>query len=83
MRYLIMCRSLTYAQRAQRTLERAGVTASIQRAPQELTTEGCGYCVRVRAVSFQDALRLLREKNVSYGRLFRIESAGIYTEVAG
>ena len=31
-RYLIMCRSLTYAQRASSALERAGITAVVARA---------------------------------------------------
>ena len=37
MRYLIMCRSLTYAQRAARVLERAGIGAGIIKAPAGLT----------------------------------------------
>lgn len=82
LQYIIMCRSLTYAQRAQAALEKAGISASIFRAPQELTGEGCGYSVRVRANRFQDALRVLEKKEISHGRLFRVEPGGLYTEVA-
>lgn len=83
MQYMIMCRSLTYAQRAVTALERAGITASISRAPQELTGSGCGYCVKVAQRRFQSALKTLDAKGVAYGRLFRIEEDGTYTEVSG
>ena len=65
---IIMCRSLTYAQRASSALERAGITATISRAPQELTNRGCGYLARA---------------GIPHGRLFRAEPGGGYTEVAG
>lgn len=81
-RYLIMCRSLTYAQRASAALERAGITAPIFRAPQELTTMGCGYCLGIQGHRFQTALRVLDAAGVPYGRLFRDED-GRYTEVSG
>lgn len=80
--YLIMSRSLTYAQRASRALEHAGVTGTIARAPQGLSTEGCGYCVRVAARRFQESLRILDASGVPHGRLFR-EEDGQYVEVAG
>lgn len=81
-RYLIMCRSLTYAQRANSALERAGITASISRAPQGLTGSGCGYCVRVADNRFHSALGVLERSNVPYGKLFRAEPDGRYVEVA-
>ena len=83
LQYLIMCRSLTYAQRASAALERAGISAPIARAPQELTTEGCGYSVKVRGSHFQDALRAFTAKKLPHGRLFRIEANGAYTEGSG
>ncbi len=83
LQYLIMCRSLTYAMRAQAALERSGITATIVRAPQELTTEGCGYSVKVRACRFQDSLRVMDGRGIPHGRLFRVEADGRYAEVAG
>ena len=81
-RYLIMCRSLTYAQRAAAVLERAGVTASLTRAPQQLTGNGCGYCVGVGARQFNSALNVLTRNNVPHGKLYRTEPDGRYAEVA-
>ena len=38
--YLIVCRSLTYAQRTAAALERAGITAHIRRSPRAIDQEG-------------------------------------------
>lgn len=81
--YIIMCRSLTYAQRAITALERAGITAALQRAPAALTDRGCGYCVKVPERRFRDALSALTRARAAYGRLYRAEADGGYTEVAG
>lgn len=81
-RYLIMCRSLTYAQRAAQTLERAGITATVTRAPQSLTVNGCGYCVQVSENRFHASTGVLSRANVPYGRLYKVEPDGRYVEVA-
>ena len=81
--YLLMCRSLTYAQRAARALERIGVTAVITKAPKSVSKQGCGYCVKVSERRFQSAVKTLDAKNIPYGRLFRIDDDGGYTEVSG
>ena len=49
MQYLLTFRSLTYAQRAARVLERAGVTGTVSRVPKAVATRGCAYCVIVAA----------------------------------
>ena len=43
MQILIMCRSLTRAQRSELLLERRGIGASVVKAPQALRENGCGY----------------------------------------
>lgn len=81
--YLIMCRSLTYAQRASSALERAGITAGVSRAPLELTSGGCGYCVRVSERRFHQALRVLETAALPHGRMYHEQPGGGYAEVAG
>ena len=46
--YLLMCRSLTYAQKSVKLLERSGITAAVVKAPQGLSSSGCGYAVKPR-----------------------------------
>ena len=45
--YLIVCRSLTYAQRTASVLERAGITARILRSPKSIAGDGCSHAVHV------------------------------------
>ena len=78
---LILCRSLTYAQRAAKTLERAGVTATVRKAPQGLTDRGCTYCVRLRANRIGAALALLEQRGMEHGRVFTAREDGGWQEV--
>lgn len=81
--YLIMCRSLTYAQRAARVLERSGITAFVTRAPRGVTHDGCGYCVKVSERRIADALEALSGAGLGPGRVFLTDSGGAVSEVAG
>ena len=45
--YLIVCRSVTQAQRAGYLLSAAGITNRIFRSPVGLTERGCSYSVRI------------------------------------
>ncbi len=67
--YLISCRSLTWAQRMSRTLERAGIPATTVRAPRNLAPEGCGYCLRVLEKNLPRALSVLREAGYDKSRV--------------
>ena len=80
--YLIMCRSLTYAQRAARVLERAGITAIVTKAPRSAVTEGCGYSVKVSESRLTDALYVLKNANLSPGKVFLLHRNGGVQEVA-
>ncbi|MCL2367519.1 MAG: DUF3343 domain-containing protein [Oscillospiraceae bacterium] len=80
--YLITCRSLTYAQKAARTLERTGITASIIRAPKGISREGCAYCVKVSERRGREALAILRQTNTPFNRIFLQHASGEMREVA-
>ena len=57
---LILARSVTYAQRMQRALNRAGIRSQLFRAPRDLTDLGCAYVVRISPYDLGAALSLLR-----------------------
>ncbi len=59
MHYLLSFRSLTYAQRAARVLERAGITGTVSRVPKAASAKGCAYCVIVAARHKERALAIL------------------------
>jgi len=78
---LILCRSLTYAQRAARTLERAGVTATVRKAPQGASDRGCTYAVKVRRDALSRAVQILNSGGVPYGKRFDLLPDGTLREV--
>ena len=82
MHYIIMCRSLTYAQRGNRVLGLAGIPSSVMKAPQGLTEKGCGYGVRLSETKLRRAVALLDERGIDRGRAFLLSRlTGDYREV--
>lgn len=79
--YLIMCRSLTYAQRAQRTLERAGIHGTLVKAPQELSGAGCTYGIRLAGNKIDTGLTVLRKTDLPLGKIYLYQSEGKFKEV--
>ena len=79
--YLIICRSLTYAQRTASLLERAGISAYIMRSPKSADAEGCSHAVRVRERNIALALKILAREEMSPKRVFLLAEDGSYQEV--
>ena len=82
MQFLLMCRSLTYAQRAAKLLAQAGITASVMRAPKSISTRGCGYCAAVSARHGRRALDILEKNGMKPERVFRKNADGTLEEAA-
>ena len=79
--YLIMCRSVTAAQRAVRLLERSLIHAAVTKAPSHLTRSGCTYAVRLRGKP-EEAVRLLRKNDIIFGKIYVSEDGKEYREVS-
>lgn len=79
MKYLIMCKSLTNAQRGALLLERRGISASVVKAPQSLRENGCGYALSLyRRLS--EAVNLLKNANLLTGHIYLRGEDGNYRE---
>ena len=78
--YLILCRSLTYAQRAERLLNEKGIGSVIVKAPQSLRTGGCGYALSLHK-NFHEAADYLAQCGLLRGKIYRREENGDYAEV--
>lgn len=78
--YMILARSVTYAQRMQKLLGQAGIRCQISRAPRELTDLGCAYILRLDAKDVAQALVILRREELNPLRLF-VSSRNGYQEV--
>lgn len=79
--YLIMCRSLTYAQRSARALERAGITAIVMKAPPGTTSAGCAYCLKVSQRRLDEAVSYLDNAGLPHGKIYYYSADGAVTEV--
>ncbi|MEG0875686.1 MAG: DUF3343 domain-containing protein [Oscillospiraceae bacterium] len=81
LQYLLMCRSLTYAQRAARVLERVGISAIITKAPKSAAGDGCNYSVKVSERKLPGALRELNRAGLGPSRVFLVSMDGTVSEV--
>lgn len=79
--YLIIARSVTYAQRMQRALTRAGIRCRIFRAPRDLTDRGCAYAVEIAMGDLSAALPVLHGENLNPVQIF-LSQRGTFREVA-
>ena len=79
MQFLLMYRSLTYAQRSVRTLERAGITGTLTRVPKTVSRRGCGYGIIVAPRNRSRALTLLEAVGLSPERVL-VRENGTYRE---
>lgn len=78
--YIILARSVTYAQRMQRALDRAGIRCQIGRAPRDLTEFGCAYILRVAARDLSGALIAIHREALDPVQIFLYQNGG-YREV--
>lgn len=81
MRYVFMCRSLTYAQSADRVLEKNAISASVKKAPTGLSGSGCSYSVSVSYMKGTAAAGVLRREGLLQGKVFLRHDDGSHTEV--
>ena len=79
--YLILCRSLTYAQRTAAALERAGISAYILRSPKSIAGEGCSHSVKIAHRSLARALSVLERAGLEHKRIFVTGGDDSYQEV--
>lgn len=78
--YIILARSVTYAQRMRRSLDRAGIRCQIFRPPRDLTNLGCAYAVRVSPHDLPEALAALHRDGLNPVQIF-VYQQGFYQEV--
>lgn len=79
-RYVILARSVTYAQRMQKLLGQAGIPCQISRAPRDLTDLGCAYILGLEGKDLPRAVYLLDREGLGPLRVFQT-LGGSYQEV--
>ncbi|NMA36783.1 MAG: DUF3343 domain-containing protein [Papillibacter sp.] len=67
--YYLVFRSLTYAQKGSRALNRAGLSSTITRPPSEINSEGCAYSLKVSETRKNAALNALSKAGISVEKI--------------
>ncbi len=80
-RFFVTFRSVTYAQRGERLLRQAGLGVSLQRTPRQMEERGCGYSLGIQEQEVDQALRLLRQAQVPFRKVYLREGDGNLEEV--
>ena len=76
----ITFRSITLAQRGERTLRTGGVDCALMRTPKWMENKGCGYCLRLRAGNESRAVSLLARDRVPYNKIYPQNADGSLEE---
>ena len=79
--YWMIARSVTYAQRMEKTLMAAGIRTRIFRAPRELSNLGCAYAMEVTGGTLRRALSILRAAGLYPVKLY-LRQQGKYVELS-
>lgn len=68
--YYVTFRSVTYGQRGEKLLNKAGFRCTLQRTPRWMEEQGCGYALRIWTQDAARAVQLLRENGVPMRRVY-------------
>lgn len=80
--YFITFRSVTYAQRGEQILSRAGIRCALMRTPKWMEAQGCGYSLRIRTDDVGSAVAVLRENKALMRKVYVQREDGALEEMA-
>lgn len=69
--YYITFRSVTFAQRGEQILQKAGIRTTLLRTPKWMEQQGCGYSLRLWTDDPMPAVRILEQHRVLWRKLYR------------
>jgi len=79
---LLVCRSVTHAQRSKKVLERIGINSRIVRPNLQLTGGECGYAVRISEVFLAEALEGLEQNRIPPKKVLISDERGNFREMS-
>ena len=79
----IFCRSLTYAQRAAKLLERQKIGSTVLKIPANLSENGCGYGVMIKMGDGNKAISILESNRIPIRGKYVVEGGrgGKWSEI--
>ena len=79
--YFITFRSVTFAQRGEQVLNKAGIRCTLQRTPRWMESQGCGYSLRIWTADVKASVELLRDERVAMRKVYVQGDNGVLEEV--
>ena len=80
--YYITFRSVTFAQRGERFLQKQNIRCNLLRTPRWMEEQGCGYALKVWTQDIYPAWKLLREQGILMRRVYVQRKDGTLEELA-
>ena len=80
--YYLTFRSVTFAQRGEKLLQKSGIRCTLLRTPRWMEEQGCGYSLRLWAEDVWEGVKRLREGGVQMRKVYRQMPDGSLEEVA-
>ena len=77
----ITFRSVTFAQRGEGLLRRAGIPCALQRTPKWMEAQGCGYSLRMDRSDLGRSRELLHAAQVPYRKVYQRREDGTVEEM--
>ena len=68
--YFITFRSVTFAQRGERALQKEGIRCMLLRTPKWMEERGCGYCLKLRSADVKLAVQALQQAQVPLRKVY-------------
>jgi len=68
--YLITFRSVTFAQRAEKLLNRHGTKVTMMRTPRWMEEQGCGYALKLWSQDIAQVVNHLRENRIQLRKVY-------------
>ena len=80
--YYLTFRSVTFAQRGEKLLQKSGIRCTLLRTPRWMEEQGCGYSLRLWTEDVREGVKRLREGGVQMRKVYRQLTDGTLEEVA-
>lgn len=68
--YYVTFRSVTFAQRGEQVLTKAGIRTTLLRTPKWMEAQGCGYSLRIWTADIRSVVEVLQKNKVMFRRVY-------------
>lgn len=72
---LIVCKSVTHAQKIMNIINNAGFFATISRTPSDINMKACSYSVSIYKKDFDRVILLLKQRNIQNLNLYQYKNS--------